>query len=334
MGPALLLAVLGAADDSMAVLPLQARRVEPEIVAILDDLLATELSAKHDAQVISSSDIAAMLSVEQQKDALGCDDVTCAAEIGGALGARTLVTGSVSRLGEKLIVQLSLIDSSAVLVRSRAKSSVPNEERYFESAIRSAVSELLGDTPTPSTWTAEGAPGSKIIFNTIDDELEFNASIVAASGQQFGCSEAIKLGAGCTVGSLPSGKARVMVSAPDHNPAIETAAVEGMDSTVVYRVDSELSTWSWICYLGGGAMAFTGGMSLGLSNLGEETSGVFTGIGVTYLVLGTGLLGLGYFLDRDVSLERVELSPESKSTLTVVPTVGTDGAGLGAVLRW
>ena len=103
----ILLAASDTAAGSMAVLPLQARRVEPEIVAIIDDLLATELSTHHDAQVISSSDIEAMLNVEQQKDAFGCDDVTCAAEIGGALGAQYLITGSVSRLGEKLIVQLS-----------------------------------------------------------------------------------------------------------------------------------------------------------------------------------------------------------------------------------
>lgn len=78
-------------------------------------------------------------------------------------------------------------------------------------------------------------------------------------------------------------------------------------------------------------MAFTGGVSLGLSGLDDQSSGIFTGIGVTYLVLGTGLMGLGYFLDRNVSLERVELS---EPTLTVVPTVGTQGAGLGAVVRW
>lgn len=327
---ALFLILLSATDASMAVLPLQARRVEPEIAAILDDLLITELTLKHGAQVIGSGDIEAMLNLEEQKDTLGCDEVTCAAQIAGALGAGYLVTGSLSRLGDSLIVQLSLIDSKAIRVAARAKSSVPYEERYFERAVRAAVGQLLGvaDSESPSV-------GSKMIFSTDDEELEFVATVVSASGKQFACDDPIRRGVGCTVGALPSGQARVLVSSAGHNPASDTLAVNGRDGAVVYRVDSRLSTWSWLCYTGGGAMAFTGGVSLGLRSLSDESSGFFTGLGITYLALGTGLLGLGYYLDRDVALKRTEL-PANDSTLTVTPMLGPGrrGAGVGATLRW
>ena len=38
------------------------------------------------------------------KEQLGCDDVTCAAEIGGALGAEFLLAGRVAKLSNNLII--------------------------------------------------------------------------------------------------------------------------------------------------------------------------------------------------------------------------------------
>ena len=52
----------------------------------LTAVLVTELSKLRVIEVISRQDIRQMLVHEQDKLALGCDDASCLAEIGGALG--------------------------------------------------------------------------------------------------------------------------------------------------------------------------------------------------------------------------------------------------------
>jgi hypothetical protein len=52
-----------------------------------------------------------MLALEEQRQAAGCDDVACLAEIGGALGARYIVAGSVSRLEDRHFVNVRIIDA-------------------------------------------------------------------------------------------------------------------------------------------------------------------------------------------------------------------------------
>ena len=68
------------------------------------------------------------------KDMLACDAVTCAAEIGGALGARYLLTGTARRWGGKLLITLSMIDThDQVTYRGQAK--VQDKEDQYEQAL-------------------------------------------------------------------------------------------------------------------------------------------------------------------------------------------------------
>ncbi|OGQ77270.1 MAG: hypothetical protein A2289_02260 [Deltaproteobacteria bacterium RIFOXYA12_FULL_58_15] len=87
-----------AAETKLAVMPLTAKRVPASTVEILDDLLVNEVGAKSGSIVIGSQDINAMLGLDKMKDALGCTDLSCAADIGGALGVDFVLTGSVSNL--------------------------------------------------------------------------------------------------------------------------------------------------------------------------------------------------------------------------------------------
>jgi len=91
-------------------MPLQGKRITPETTSILDDLLINQIHAVGQYAVVGSSDLNAMLSLEKMKSALGCDDVMCAVEIGGALGVRYVVAGTASTLGGEMIVTLKLID--------------------------------------------------------------------------------------------------------------------------------------------------------------------------------------------------------------------------------
>src|SRR5690349_3537294 len=72
--------------EKLAVIPLRTSRVDPTVAELLDELLVSELGRRSGVQVIGASDINALLGLEKMKEAVGCDDVACAAEIGGALG--------------------------------------------------------------------------------------------------------------------------------------------------------------------------------------------------------------------------------------------------------
>ncbi|MFC1609700.1 hypothetical protein ACFL6C_01960 [Myxococcota bacterium] len=131
---------IGAIDDEfepskLAVMRLEAQRLPPAIGRILDELLLKAIADRGLHQVVSTDEINAVLSVEKQKELVGCDDVACFAEIGGALGVQELVLGSISKLGDQIIVSLKLVDVSAMKIQ-RAQSRTRDDENLYESAVR------------------------------------------------------------------------------------------------------------------------------------------------------------------------------------------------------
>ncbi|MBI3179216.1 MAG: PEGA domain-containing protein, partial [Deltaproteobacteria bacterium] len=70
-------------------------------------------------KAISSQDIRQMLAMEAAKQAVGCDDVVCLAEIGGALGADYMISGSVLLTAEVFLIQLQLMNIKQARVEQR-----------------------------------------------------------------------------------------------------------------------------------------------------------------------------------------------------------------------
>lgn len=321
------LGLLATAND-IAVLPLTARRIEPEIVRILDDLLTAEVAKRHKDAVISAQDLDAMLNVEQMKDAVGCDDVTCAAEIGGALGTRTLITGSVSVLGDKLWVQLSLIDTQSIRVESRAKFSVPNEESQYEDAIRQSVS-LLFKVPAN-----DSVSGARFLLSTVEEDVQFGVSVVTSAGTSRSCASPIEHQSNCTLAGLSTGETVLTVSTSGHNPATRSEEIESASDLFVYRAETTSSLWQRAMYLGGGGTVFAGAAVLGLTQATDaDDSGFLTGVGIAYLVIGTGMIFAGRFaFDPDVRIVRV--NETDKGWFSATPIVNDTQFGLSATMRW
>ncbi|MEE8409795.1 MAG: hypothetical protein V3T05_09335, partial [Myxococcota bacterium] len=67
-----------------AAMPLAAPGIAEEIAFIMDEVLLTELQ-RAGFEAIGPDDINALVGFERVKDAVGCDDATCIAEIGNAL---------------------------------------------------------------------------------------------------------------------------------------------------------------------------------------------------------------------------------------------------------
>jgi len=101
-------------------------------------VLAAE-AARLGYEVISSDDIAALLSMERRRQLVGCEDASCLAEIGGALGVPLMVNGSLGRVGGTYSLALTLIDTAKAAVRGRFQGGAGSEEAVVATARRGAA---------------------------------------------------------------------------------------------------------------------------------------------------------------------------------------------------
>lgn len=82
-------------------------------VEVLSDYLHTKLVALGTYEVIGVKDVQELLGMERQRALLGCGESSCVSELAGALNAGRILRGDVSRLGETLVINLSLLDARA-----------------------------------------------------------------------------------------------------------------------------------------------------------------------------------------------------------------------------
>jgi hypothetical protein len=124
--------------------------VPPAIAQVLsDDLVAEVRRRRQRSQVISAEEIRSMLAVVGTKQKLGCagdKDVSCLAEIGGALGAEQMVNGTIGKLSNTYVFSLKLIDvSHARVLRSASINLATRDDAQLLSAARAMVAQLFPD---------------------------------------------------------------------------------------------------------------------------------------------------------------------------------------------
>lgn len=140
----------------VAVLKFRAVGTTPEQAEVVTNAVVSALSRQRALEVMSQADVASMLSFEQQKQLLGCSDAGCLVELGGAMGASRLVSGSVERLGATYIINAQLHDVARTIVVQRASERVRSEDDLLEAADR--VANTL--SPAPATVVAPSPPAT------------------------------------------------------------------------------------------------------------------------------------------------------------------------------
>jgi hypothetical protein len=154
---AALLALALAAPPKVAVVPLASGEGVPGKTAeALTESVTAEVRRRSGAQVVSQREITTLLSLEQQKAMLGCQNDACFAELGGALGAERVVSGDLSRLGESWLLHLKLLDSgkAQVLATSDRRLRGGTIDDVLD-ALPAMVGELF---PRPPTAAAAPPP--------------------------------------------------------------------------------------------------------------------------------------------------------------------------------
>ena len=120
-------------------------------------------AARRFKSVIGSSDVAAMISAEQQKQALGCDEDSCLAELGGALGVPYLLTGSLGRVGSRYMLNIKLLAVEEAKVAGRITQMFTSEDALAD-GLGGSLQALLDDAfgaahAAPSASAAPAAAG-------------------------------------------------------------------------------------------------------------------------------------------------------------------------------
>jgi hypothetical protein len=165
----------------LLIMPLKSELGLEVAARALDELI---LTAVHDIgrhRVLGPADLNAVLGVERLRDAMGCDEVSCAAEIGGALGAPFLVAGQLGRLGDQAVLSLRLMDTRepSVLARSSARGGTNGD------ALASMMGTTVGDLFKVKIKLPEKTVGAGPVAAAAPDYSEFTRITSALSARMM-----------------------------------------------------------------------------------------------------------------------------------------------------
>lgn len=122
--------------------------IDPALLQSASERIPDTLEALGVFKAITTKDIQRMLSMEVMKQEAGCDTGTsCLAEIGGALGAAYVISGSLIAVDNAYLLQLQLLNIDRAVVESRFSreysGNLAGLIALFETATKNLVRELL-----------------------------------------------------------------------------------------------------------------------------------------------------------------------------------------------
>ncbi|MFP2910230.1 CsgG/HfaB family protein, partial [Pyxidicoccus sp. 3LFB2] len=129
---------------------LVAQGAEASDAAALTDAVVQTLTGRGLFQVLSRGDVQTMLTTERQRQLLGACDAdasACATDLGSVLGARYVMTGSLSKLGSTYELSLQVLDT----VKSRTvgrSTRLARDVETLRQVVPWAVAEASG-SPLP-----------------------------------------------------------------------------------------------------------------------------------------------------------------------------------------
>lgn len=119
--------------------------LEPRVARIFADSFVAELRKLNRVSVISMDEVRAMLSVEANRQAVGCsEEQSCLAEIADALGADIVISGSIAVLDDRRVLSLKRIDQKTASVGGAFEERlVKADGEELLAAIGPAVEQLF-----------------------------------------------------------------------------------------------------------------------------------------------------------------------------------------------
>jgi len=142
--------------SSVVIMPIEARAgVKPDLAEQVTAAFVPHAARATTARVTSFAEIRGAMSQEQLRQVAGCNATNCAADIAGALDADEIVLGTLGRVGDSFLLNLSRVQARTTLVVARATERFPaaNETAILDRL--PAVATALFGTPAPSAAAPE-----------------------------------------------------------------------------------------------------------------------------------------------------------------------------------
>lgn len=246
-----------AAEERLRVAVLDVRPlgdVGKDLPSTLATLSGAHLAKTGVFQVVTGEEIRQMLSVEAAKMQLGCEDASCFAEIGGALGAPYVLTGTIGRLGRALVLGLSLVEIAKAKTVGRETVTVDGEAELAKELER-----MLARVVAP---VLEAASGTLVV--TCSEE----GAVVKVDGVAVGTTPLAPraIGAGPRTVSLTKEgfiEAREdVVVPPKGTVSLAMKLLPSQDFLNAYRAGAERTRLAAWATAGGGLVAVVGAAAL------------------------------------------------------------------------
>jgi hypothetical protein len=125
-------------------------------------------------RVYTASELQALIGLERQRQLLACVQSACTAELGNAVGARGLVTGSVGKFGTALQVNIKVLDVNGSQPLGVHSKRVEGEGALLEELTRAATAmapelkrQLRGKGSAVAQAATGGSPSSEVIAEVV-----------------------------------------------------------------------------------------------------------------------------------------------------------------------
>jgi hypothetical protein len=119
-----------AAQERVLVMDFKVAGAPPEMGSAVANIVAVELGKSARFDVVTAKDLRALLDREATKQGMGCDVAAgnCLADLAGALGAKLVVYGDVSKLDSTYLVNVNLFDASRAVGLGRENIEVTSAD--------------------------------------------------------------------------------------------------------------------------------------------------------------------------------------------------------------
>lgn len=122
---------------AVAIIDLQPLGVDAKMAQILTEAVASQAAKVAGLKVVSKGDVRALLTLEKERQLLGCAEDKCQADVAKALGTDWILAGSLSRKNAEYSLVLKLLDVKTASALGKLDRKVKDE-----SALPDAAREL------------------------------------------------------------------------------------------------------------------------------------------------------------------------------------------------
>ncbi|MEW5853824.1 MAG: PEGA domain-containing protein [Myxococcota bacterium] len=136
-------APLAAALPRVWVAPLQATGLDSALVAVINESIVSEAKQVGGHDVITESDLAALLSQEQRAQVLGCQDPSCFTDLGKAARADKVLSCTAAKAGLDVLLACRVVGVKEAAQLASKDRKVPDNITAIADAARALVGLVL-----------------------------------------------------------------------------------------------------------------------------------------------------------------------------------------------